>query len=214
MARDRNQRPANIAYYASNRERELGRIRDRQAATLALLRRLRDVPCMDCGGRFAAHQMDFDHRDPIEKSFRITAGGAMLRPRHRLLEEVAKCDVVCANCHRIRSRNAHRERLAADVRTAASPGLERRRDRWRAHARLLDSLRNVPCRDCGAMFPSCSMDFDHRDPQTKTAGVTRLVGRAGISRLLAEAAKCDIVCANCHRSRTFRRRSVTAPERE
>jgi hypothetical protein len=28
-----------------------------------------------------------------------------------------------------------------------------------------------------------------------------------IDRMLAEAAKCDIVCANCHRLRTFERRS-------
>jgi len=51
------------------------------------------------------------------------------------------------------------------------------------------------------------MDFDHRDPSTKTARVPALVGRAGIRRILAEVAKCDIVCANCHRLRTFERRS-------
>jgi hypothetical protein len=50
------------------------------------------------------------------------------------------------------------------------------------------------------------MDFDHRDQRAKTSGVTRMVGRAGVARILAEAAKCDIVCANCHRARTLARR--------
>ena len=61
--------------------------------------------------------------------------------------------------------------------------------------------------DCGLEFPPCAMDFDHRDGREKVIGVTRMVGRAGIARILAEAEKCDIVCANCHRARTFRRRT-------
>jgi hypothetical protein len=54
------------------------------------------------------------------------------------------------------------------------------------------------------------MDFDHRDPAKKASRVTSLVGRAGIQRILAEVEKCDIVCANCHRLRTFERRSKTS----
>ena len=50
------------------------------------------------------------------------------------------------------------------------------------------------------------MDFDHRDPMTKVRNVTRMIV-GSIDRMLAEAAKCDIVCANCHRLRTFERRT-------
>jgi len=50
------------------------------------------------------------------------------------------------------------------------------------------------------------MDFDHRDPGAKRASVTRMIGRVGTPRLLDEVEKCDIVCANCHRARTYRRR--------
>src|SRR5919204_2358410 len=31
-------------------------------------------------------------------------------------------------------------------------------------------------------------------------------GRAGVRRMLEEAAKCDIVCPDCHRERTYQRR--------
>src|SRR4029434_3801441 len=81
-----------------------------------------------------------------------------------------------------------------------------KRRRWSEHAALLNRLREVPCADCGSQFPPCAMDFDHRDGREKRVGGTRMVGRAGINTILAEAAKCDIVCANCHRARTYRRR--------
>ncbi|MEX0709907.1 MAG: hypothetical protein WD116_01745 [Chloroflexota bacterium] len=152
--------------------------------------------------------MDFDHRDPADKQFRLTEGRAMLMSRARLLTEVEECDVVCANCHRRRTRAAHIRRLVRHAMPrGSSRHLERKRARWREHARLLDRLRDVPCADCGQRFPACAMDFDHRDPESKRYGVTRMIGRAGVARILVEAAKCDIVCANCHRSRTLVRRA-------
>jgi hypothetical protein len=207
-----SQRATNVAYYWRNREREIQRVSTRQAATLALLRDLRKGPCAECGMIFEPHQMDFDHRNEADKLFRVTESRAMLMPRARLLTEIDKCDVVCANCHRLRTRAAHVE-ITARLRHGTSRYLDRKRARWQEHARLLDQLRDVPCADCGRRFPPCAMDFDHRDPRMKRCGVTRMVGRAGAARMLAEAAKCDIVCANCHRSRTLVRR-VGLSERE
>jgi hypothetical protein len=115
-----------------------------------------------------------------------------------------------ANCHRVRTRTAALQRPR---RPSHKPSTQLKRVVWRTHDELLNKLRDVPCSDCGQRFPPCAMDFDHRDPATKSQGVTRMVGRAGIDRILAEAAKCDIVCANCHRARTFHRRGRVA-ERE
>jgi hypothetical protein len=209
MPRTRDQRPYNVAYYAANRRQEIDRVRRRQDATVAFLRSLREVPCADCGGRFLPHQMDFDHRDPSAKSFYINSGRASLKSREALLAEIAKCDVVCANCHRVRSRRQHRERLAGrplsmEGRTPAQ------RERWRRKAELLDRLRSVPCMDCGGRFPQCCMDFDHRDPSTKRKQVTAMIASHGWTSIMAEVDKCDIVCANCHRLRTFNRRSSAA----
>ncbi len=210
----RSQQRANQAFYAAHREAEIQRVRARQAATVKLLRDLRATPCADCRGEFDPWQMDFDHRDASTKAFRLTAGRAMLKPSNVLIAEAAKCDIVCANCHRVRTRERHAKRLAAARPVGRSPGLAQRRNRWRDHARLLDRLREVPCADCRLSFPPCAMDFDHRDSAAKSTGVTRLIGRAGVKRILAEAAKCDIVCANCHRSRTLRRREQAIHERE
>jgi hypothetical protein len=59
-------------------------------------------PCMDCGGYFPPVCMDFDHRDPSNKSFSVAGSKRRL---WILLEEISKCDLVCANCHRIRTQN-------------------------------------------------------------------------------------------------------------
>ena len=46
--------------------------------------------------------LQFDHRDGTEK---IDDVGTMLNraPWNALLNEIAKCDVRCANCHRLRT---------------------------------------------------------------------------------------------------------------
>lgn len=202
----RSQRPYNVAYYERNRDQEIARVRLRQDATLAFLRDLRRLPCADCGQVFAPDQMDFDHRDWETKSFRLTAGRAMLMSRVRLAAEVSKCDVVCANCHRIRTHAAYLSRPVKARQPVTSTSQKLKRARWELHSRLLDALRDVPCADCGERYAPSAMDFDHRDPAEKASGVTRLRGRASANRILAEAAKCDIVCANCHRLRTNSRR--------
>ncbi len=207
MPAPRDQRANNVRYYAANREREIERVTRRQAATAAFLRELREVPCADCGERFAGNQMDFDHRDPSDKRFEICSGRAALKSREELLAEASKCDIVCANCHRLRTRRQHRAWLSA--RSASTlPATVYRRARWRYHADLLDRLRSVQCADCGGTFAQCSMDFDHRDPSAKVRPVMSMISNFGLDKIMAEVAKCDIVCANCHRLRTIERRSM------
>jgi hypothetical protein len=158
--------------------------------------------------------MDFDHRDPSQKAFRLTSGSGLLVSPVRLAAEVAKCDIVCANCHRIRTQRRWAAQRVNVGSQSPDPATERKRRRWRAHAAVLDALREAPCQDCGRRFPPCAMDFDHRNPETKRSGVTRMVGRAGLASILREVDGCDIVCANCHRDRTRRRREGTSLERE
>ena len=65
------------------------------------------------------------------------------------------------------------------------------------------------CYDCGGKYPSYVFDLDHLDSKTKLAKVSRLASQAvSAKRVLAEIAKTEIVCANCHRKRTFRRKKL------
>lgn len=75
-----------------------------------MFRRRRDVldeiksekGCTDCGYNTNPVALQFDHRPGEVKSFTIAAAAAS-RSMEAILAEVTKCDVVCANCHAIRS---------------------------------------------------------------------------------------------------------------
>jgi len=166
---------------------------------------------MDCGRKFEPHQMDFDHRDPSTKLFKLTAARAALRSTEKLRAEADKCDVVCANCHRLRTV-AMSDAWSSKQPAGTSPRLMYRKRAWQAQAKLLLLLRSVPCTDCTETYPPYCMDFDHRDPSQKRHSVMAMVSRTGTAAILTEVAKCDVVCANCHRMRTYRRRH--AAERE
>lgn len=78
---------------------------------------------------------------------------------------------------------------------------KRRREDARQFLReYLSELKAVPCADCKAIFPPWAMEFDHVRGE-KMFNVSD-AARRGIKRLVEEAAKCEVVCANCHRQRT------------
>lgn len=62
----------------------------------------KDKPCIDCKNTFAPYVMDFDHLPEFTKEFQIGQRGNY-HSKEKLLEEFAKCELVCANCHRIRT---------------------------------------------------------------------------------------------------------------
>ena len=71
-------------------------------------------------------------------------------------------------------------------------------------ADVLVNLKDVPCADCGNRYPTESMDFDHIPTLgLKSRNVSRI---RSVGRMVDEARKCDVVCANCHRTRTKVRR--------
>ena len=70
----------------------------------------RNKPCMDCGGIFLPCAMDFDHRPDEHKEFSVSQMRSF--SFQKIDEEIAKCDLVCANCHRVRSWLRIREKLA------------------------------------------------------------------------------------------------------
>lgn len=72
---------------------------------------------------------------------------------------------------------------------------------------LIDDAKRRPCMDCGGVFDTVCMDFDHRPDEAKRFSISEIRYRyISKSVVLAEIAKCDVVCANCHRVRTYRKR--------
>ena len=75
----------------------------RVAALKKRLKVLRSQPCTDCNGVFPWFIMHYDHRNRKEK----VGGVAKLVSRGQTWEaiskEIEKCDLVCPNCHAIRT---------------------------------------------------------------------------------------------------------------
>lgn len=81
--------------------------------------------------------------------------------------------------------------------------------RWKNKLQAeIDQIKSVPCMDCGKTYAPIAMDFDHRNGKIKIAGISDMICGYTASRekIMAEIAKCDIVCAICHRIRTHNRR--------
>lgn len=78
------------------------------------------------------------------------------------------------------------------------------RERLREYVR---GQREKPCADCGTQYPHYVMEFDHARGQKDTDIAKMVRAPVGLPRLLKELAKCDLVCANCHRRRTYERNS-------
>lgn len=78
---------------------------NRLKAKQEFLKKLKDVPCHDCKGKFPYYIMEFDHvPERGEKLFNISTGGNLSTTKGSvLLKELEKCDIVCANCHKIRT---------------------------------------------------------------------------------------------------------------
>lgn len=74
---------------------------------------------------------------------------------------------------------------------------------WK-NCEIIRRAKNVPCADCGRQWPPVCMDFDHRPEHGKAHNVGELKSRRK-EILHAEIAKCDVVCACCHRLRTEKR---------
>jgi len=73
---------------------------------------------------------------------------------------------------------------------------------------LQDFKSNTPCADCGQIYePSYCMDYDHVPERgQKIANISRMVlNDMPMDAIMAEIAKCDLVCALCHNKRTYDR---------
>ncbi len=109
----------------------------------------------------------------------------------------------CTNCRRDYDRRYYAER-------GGPPRRERQRTRKAREREWIESLKaGVPCADCKGIFPCYVMQWDHLPGRKKIADISRMAGRAR-ELVVAEIAKCELVCANCHAIRTAQRATKRA----
>ena len=157
-----------------------------KANGVAIINSYKCRPCADCHKTYSPDCMELDHIRG-EKILNVSSMKSM--SRDKLLQEIAKCEVVCAVCHRIRTEK-NRE-----------PSKE---SRLLAHRAMVNQYKSKPCADCGESYPSVAMDLDHVKGE-KVFEISNM-GHYPRWKVLAELDKCEVVCANCHRIRTKNRR--------
>lgn len=92
----------NKRVYRRDKDKIRARLNANKEANRKIVRCLKYAPCKDCGNRFDPVCMDFDHIESKSFSIAIVPRDSISLPR--LLKEIEKCDLVCSNCHRLRTR--------------------------------------------------------------------------------------------------------------
>lgn len=67
---------------------------------------------------------------------------------------------------------------------------------------VLDKAKSKPCKDCGHSYHSCQMDV--LSQEGRKVPIAQML-HLSKQRILTEIRKCDLVCANCSRLRTWMR---------
>jgi len=108
---------------------------------------------------------------------------------------------ICRDCQNNHSRNwykRHKEEHAQRVKD------NRYRVKQETREYAWDYLSTHPCIECGESDPTV-LEFDHIHGKDKDIAV--LVGQGySIKAVMKEIAKCQVLCANCHRRKTAKER--------
>ena len=145
----------------------------------------RDTPCKDCGNIYPPYCMEYDHiRNKTSSISRMVLSHRSLSS---IKKEIAKTELVCILCHRHRTYSRSNNNYTA------------------GHKKKIEfiwSLKSNPCSQCGLVYHPWQMDFDHINPSQKTKNVAQLTDHS-MKRITEEISKCILLCALCHRRKTY-----------
>lgn len=156
--------------------------------------------CDDCG--YAdIRAIDPDHLHGESKVGHVSRMVQLCASAARIRAELDKRVRRCARCHRRRTQQQrpNRRRTAARVPPSWQQVLD--------HQDRNDAVKMAHgCIDCGWREWARGLDWDHVRGR-KTATISMMIAnyRRPWAEIEAEMAKCDVVCANCHRIRTIER---------
>lgn len=207
-ARRNRRRWALVEYRAWSLEyhRERRRIRGttydlkRSRARLqALVTAWKKQGCADCGYH-DVRAIEPDHTPDAVKAGNLSRMVQMCASEERIRSELDKCIPRCVRCHRLATQLQ---------RPCAWRSADRLPPSWQRRLEMQDLNDQVKmilgCLDCGWREWARGLDWDHVDGD-KVTDISRMIanGRPW-SEISEEVAKCDCVCANCHRIRTIER---------
>lgn len=168
-------------WYVDNYDKQnVLRIKRRQEIRVFIDSLKEGNPCVKCGVIFDPGCTDFHHRDN-DKEFNMSAAQRMGLTNEVILEEVSKCDIICATCHR--------EITVLGVKR----NITSKRKVW-----VQEFKRGKVCIDCNESRWAL-LDFHHINEGDKSFSINVGVKSKSIQAIINEVAKCALVCPNCHR---------------
>lgn len=169
-------------YYLKNKELMIRRTKQRRKTLKIQCVNYLGGACNKCG--LDTDCLDiycFHHRNSAEKNFSIsTRRTSTLKA---IQDELDKCELLCANCHRKEHYLAKTNRFAK----------YQRRRKVKAVA-MFDGA----CSDCGLRDDPCIYDFHHPDFSKKNFSFRDNHGWENAEK---ELLKCIMLCVNCHKRR-------------
>lgn len=89
-------------HYGNNKDAYLAKSTTARLKKRDWFNELKSAPCTDCKVQYPSYVMQWDHLGGKE----FTIGNNIYRLSYKKIkEEIAKCELVCANCHAIRTHN-------------------------------------------------------------------------------------------------------------
>lgn len=165
--------------------------------------------------------LDFHHLEVDEKVMAVNKMVVHGYGKERLTEEIAKCELLCANCHRKEHHHPPlvlgKDSLSNETARSGSSENEQKNSPtviWTAeqtHPRRADlramvyeyRLMSNGCVRCEEADPAC-LDFHHVDEDEKIMAICDLIAyEPSDERLFEEIEKCELLCANCHRKEHY-----------
>jgi hypothetical protein len=95
-----------ISYYLGEDQPDKTKVRTKtlETAIREMVREYKENnPCADCGNKYSYWIMQFDHLPGVTKLFNIANFKSYTKDIDVVISEMAKCELVCANCHANRS---------------------------------------------------------------------------------------------------------------
>ena len=122
----------------------------------------------------------------------------------KMIEELKKCESRCCFCHMIKTKERSDQKRIRERRFS--------RKWWLLHRRReinLVKMKVGECKTCKRKVTSntfCGFDFDHRNEETKVINISNIVRTNKTTfekHLREEIPKCNLLCRNCHKIKTF-----------
>jgi hypothetical protein len=104
------QKAYDAGWYQANRAKRQAKVREDRLEQAVWLDSLKEgKPCTDCGRTYPPYVMEWDHLPGFVKTLVLADVRRAAHSRKRILEELEKCELVCANCHRERTFGTRRK---------------------------------------------------------------------------------------------------------